>query len=210
MLKSLRPLLAILILFAFCVQLAGVIPVQAAPPKAVIAFKTLTYDNGTGKYPVVSGLASKEAQDKINRFMLKEARTFMEDAKEAKHASWDAAIAYNKNGLISFTAFYDTYFDGAAHGLPGLKGYTFDTASGKLLQLRDLYDIDGEGRMFINQEIRRLVTENDIMLFEPFDSISAKPEFYLMPEYVVIVYQPYEIAPYAAGILEFPIPAKAH
>lgn len=210
MLKSLRPLLTLLVLFTFCAQLVAITSVQAVPPKAVIAFKALAYDNGTGKHPVVSGLASKEAQDKINRFMLKEARTFMEGATEAKYASWDAAIAYNKNGLISFTAFYDTYFEGAAHGLPGLKGYTFDTASGKMLQLRDLYDVDGEGKVFINQEIKRHVTENDVMLFEPFDSISANPEYYLIPEYVVIVYQPYEIAPYAAGILEFPISAKAH
>mgnify|MGYP003585900068 CR=1 FL=1 len=210
MLKSLRPLLTLFILFAFCAQLVAITSVQAAPPKVVVTFKTLTFNNGTAKYPVVSGLADKERQDKINRFMLKEARAFMEGAKEAKYASWDAAIAYNKNGLVSFTAFYDTYFEGAAHGLPGLKGYTFDTASGKQLQLRDLYDVDGEGKVFINQEIRRLVTENDVMLFEPFENISANPEYYLIPEYVVIVYQPYEIAPYAAGILEFPIPAKSH
>ena len=182
----------------------------SAPSAIAVSMKTTTYKNGSAKYPVVSGQISKDAQEKINGYMRKEVQQFMQNGKEAQTAQLVTSVTYNQKGLISFLILYDDYYEGAAHGLQTLKGYTFETATGKLLRLRDLYDIDGTGRDFINSEISRQIEENAITLFEPFNGISGNPEFYLVPDYVVIVYQPYEIAPYAAGILEFPIPAKSH
>ena len=209
MFRSFRPLTILLLVLTLLLHTAAILPVSAAPSPS-ITLKSQAYKNGTAKYPVVSGLASKEAQDRINRFMLKDAQDFMKGNREAQTAHSDASVVYNQKGYISFVVFYDIYYEGAAHGLTVLKGYTFETANGRLLRLRDLYDITGPGRTIINNEIIRQVEEQQIGLFEPFAGIGDNPEFYLVPDNVVIVYNPYEIAPYAAGILEFPIPAKHH
>lgn len=209
MFRSFRPLTTLLLVLTLLLHTAAILPVSAAPSPS-ITLKSQAYKNGTAKYPVVSGLANKEVQDRINRFMLKEAQEFMKGSREAQTAQWDASVVYNQKGYISFVVFYDIYYEGAAHGLPGLKGYTFEAANGRLLRLRDLYDITGPGRTIINNEIIRQVEEQQIGLFEAFAGIGDNPEFYLVPDNVVIVYNPYEIAPFAAGILEFPIPAKHH
>lgn len=207
--RLLRPLLAVLLVLTFCFHPFAVLPAAAASSPSIV-LKSQEYNNGTVKYPVVSGLANKSAQDKINRFMLQEAQKFMKAEGEAQTAVWDAAVKYNQNGYISFTVTYEIYYEGAAHGLHGIKGYSFETSTGRLLRLRDLYDITGSGRQYINNAIKRQVQENQIELFEPFAGISDNPEYYLIPNYVVIVYNPYEIASFAAGILEFSIPAKHH
>lgn len=101
-------------------------------------------------------------------------------------------------------------YRGGAHGMTTRTYYNIDTNTSKPICLKD---IANEERL--NQEIQRQITqrhEQGDMFFDEgleFKGIKENQSFYITEEgQLVIVFGLYEIAPYVAGILEFPIPKE--
>lgn len=114
-------------------------------------------------------------------------------------------------GILSFM-FNEYSFSGGAHGNGYQEFYNFDLETGELLTLNDLLEGDYEGA--VNELIERYFREMEDLadtvslqeggLFE--DSIALNENFYLTPNELGFYYNPYEIAPYAAGPKEIIIP----
>jgi hypothetical protein len=177
-------------------------------------------------YPVLSGLADADAQDKINAFLKSEAESHARSGKavlERAVANMGAGqggdvrpvnfqgsyyVTYNENNLLSLYVDYYQY-TGGAHGITVRVPYTFNLADGRQLTLREAADSHPDYLKIINAEISRQIQNRGIPMLTPFVSIEPDRPFYLSHEGVVLFFQQYEYTPYAAGMPEFRIPYSA-
>ncbi len=105
--------------------------------------------------------------------------------------------------LVSFSE-----YSGGAHGLQGIVGYVFDTRTGMQMEFNDYGGYDPE---MTKEFIRRELTARGIVYWpEALEEAMGDgnySNFYLNEQGVpVVVFNPYEVAPYAAGILEVELP----
>lgn len=121
-------------------------------------------------------------------------------------------IALNKGCMVSL--FMDEYnYMGGAHGLTVRTSDTWDFSKGRRITLKELYGADPsyKGRIIedINNQISGLLKLKPQTFFEDYEKLvqnTFHPEsFFLTPEGIVIYFQQYDIAPYAAGFPEFPV-----
>lgn len=127
--------------------------------------------------------------------------------------SYIPTITYNENCTISL--YYDEYiYSGGAHGTTFRTSDTWDIKNGRYIRLDDIviyrYGKYGYVKNLIINKVKKLVGSDKFVYFDNFEeNISCNfynKNFYLVPEGLIIYYQQYDIAPYAAGIPEFLIP----
>ncbi len=96
-------------------------------------------------------------------------------------------------------------YTGGAHGMTRQAGHTIDRASGRRLNLADLF-VHGAS---YTERLNRFVLEEGRARQLPmwdFKGIGAQSAFYLSDAGVVLFFQQYEIAPYSAGIIQMQVP----
>lgn len=180
------------------------------------------------KIPQLSGLENKKFQKQLNKTLLKEAkervRSITEEANTYNKQMLEDALTplkfeYVENFVLIHSpspyaslAFLRYQYSGGAHGLSYQSYLTIDTHESKLLTLDALFKEDVDYKELINEEIRMQLkerTEKGEYFFtgaSGFKSIKDNQAFYINTEgQLVIVFNVYEIAPYAAGVIEFPI-----
>ncbi len=118
-------------------------------------------------------------------------------------------ITYNQAPIISL--YQDEYtFTGGAHGSTIRTSQNWNLEYNEPFTLSDIYANQPDYLLFILKEIHRQIQEKGADLFFE-DSCSLVLEtfnprqFYLTPNYVVIYFQQYDIAPYSTGIPTFEI-----
>jgi hypothetical protein len=179
------------------------------------------------RIPAVSGMKNKNTQSKINDIFKTDALKFRDEIKKLAETTYEDSkkysipiphkytaetayeVRYNRKNLLSITVMYYQY-TGGAHGLEVQKAYNFNLETGKQLELSDLFPRDFNYREIIGEEVLNYMKTHPGDFF-PFDESSIKETaadkpFYIEDGNLVIYYDLYEIAPYAAGIPEFRIP----
>ncbi|MDK2905142.1 MAG: hypothetical protein PWR12_1218 [Eubacteriaceae bacterium] len=121
-----------------------------------------------------------------------------------------AAITYNNNNVFSIVQEQYTY-SGGAHGNTETSAHTFESKYGAELSLGDLLSIpDTQISGLITNEFYALRNTDpayaDIDLSAIAASLNANSDFYLNDTGLVIYFNPYEVAPGAAGRVELTIP----
>ena len=118
----------------------------------------------------------------------------------------DYRVEYNRNGIFSIRMFlYDMYGDEDAciECIP----LTFSSETGELYRISDFFDSeDQHWRGRIPDIITSQAADCQMVLLSDILPISDDRAFYITDEAVVIMYDLYEIATYAAGEPEFEIP----
>lgn len=174
--------------------------------------------------PVISGLADQAFEAKLNADLLKQAQDALqncqamsrEDAAASKkygyplrpHALDISYKVHTVGKLFSFSL--QTYsYTGGAHGMTDVTYYNIANADkAKNLSLSDLFQPGYDYRYVLNHLIAQQIQANpetkDIYSFE---SILDNQSFSFENGNLVIHFSQYEIAPYAAGMPAFPIPA---
>lgn len=122
------------------------------------------------------------------------------------------SVRYNARYLLSLT-YDDTSYLGGAHGYTGRYGHTFDIRTGEELTLADLAD---NYDAFLSAAVEQL---KDISygaeyaaygLNEGYEDQLAglfrEGNWYFNDEGLVLIANPYELASYAAGLIEFTLP----
>ena len=115
----------------------------------------------------------------------------------------------NDDILSLYVDYYQ--YTGGAHGMTARLGYNIDLKTGKLLPLAELFKPGYDYKTVIDKEINRQIALDPETYFEGdmgFQGIGKEQNYYLEGENLVIYFNQYEIAPYAAGIREFKIPLK--
>lgn len=192
--------------------------------------KAISDDNealeSTIKLPVFSGENNKELLNEINTLIEKDALKIKEemsqmaenDFKDAKKANielnkYELLVDYEvhtvNNDIISVTVLNYQY-TGGAHGISVKVPYNFDLTTGKEIALGDFFKEGSDYKKIINEEIQKQIKEDPDKFFpdevEVFSGISDEQSFFIKDGKLVIYFGQYEIAPYAAGIIEFEIP----
>jgi hypothetical protein len=110
--------------------------------------------------------------------------------------------AYIGDDVVSVKLATEIY-TGGAHGLPEYFGESFDRASGRALTLDDALALTGKTLPQVAAEAKQSLQQqlgSDILDISGAD---PKPEnyraFYITKTSVVFIFQPYQVAPYAAG-----------
>ncbi|WP_296645495.1 DUF3298 domain-containing protein [Romboutsia sp. 13368] len=162
---------------------------------------------------------SKHINDEITTSIMKffndsqqQAKDYYEDLPEVENkfiANVDFDIKKNSDDILSIMIIYYKYA-GGAHGEYENVAYNIDINNGKFISLKDLFKEEIDYKSIINEEIRIQIedliksNEENKGVYE-FKSISDNQKFYIQDDNLVIYFDLYEIAPYAAGIPEFTI-----
>lgn len=109
--------------------------------------------------------------------------------------------------ILAYAVTYSTYLPGAAHGMYGTRYINYDLARGAVITLSDIFTADGIRALpqiiaAAARNLRAAIGRTEI------DALPAHGNFYITPDAtVVFAYSPYEVASYAQGEIQIPIPA---
>lgn len=118
-------------------------------------------------------------------------------------------VTYNQAPIISL--YQDEYtFTGGAHGSTIRTSQNWNFECNKQFSLSDVYANRPDYMLFILREINAQIQEKGTdLFFDDYCSLVLETfnpnQFYLTPDYVVIYFQQYDIAPYSSGIPTFEI-----
>ena len=160
---------------------------------------------------------SKNINDEITNSIMKFFNDSQKQAKEYNDAlpevenkfvaNVDFDVKKNSDNILSILIKYYKYA-GGAHGYYENVAYNIDIRNGNFLTIDNLFKEGSDYKNIINEEIRRQIEEL-IKLDEQnkgvyeFKSIEDKQKFYIQDDNIVVYFDLYDIAPYAAGIPEF-------
>lgn len=180
------------------------------------------------QYPQITDASNPAAAEKINTVLKQAAQSAEAEAAgnvrelQASVAAgadsyqcetyFNYSVRYNRNGLLS-VVLTDYQYTGGAHGLTVQYSHTFDLRTGAEISLAGLMKNSGYTaavNTFLRNVIHAKEASGDLdeISNEPFQTISAKQDYYLSNRGIVVYFQEYEHFPYAAGIQEFPLGAS--
>lgn len=127
---------------------------------------------------------------------------------------------FGSDDLVSILFHIETYYQGAAHGNHHTEVLNFDLKAGRVLKLSDLFDSPRYLQVISDYCIRDLKRQGrkqgaDSMLMDDWisEGASAKEENYhswlIRKDGLLITFDPYSVAAYAAGPQEVKIPYSA-
>ncbi len=108
----------------------------------------------------------------------------------------------------------DNWYMGAAHGDYYYYGTTFDTDTGEELEIQDIVSDMGAFRRQATTDITKYLQENyGDLLFEGYQDVvehiwegGASFNFYLNESGIIVIFNPYDVGPFALGEVTVPLP----
>ena len=186
-------------------------------PKAKDNKKVSEHINNTIENYIVSqinfsenSLANVSIKEAVERFNT-EFNTFKSDFPDSPQiweAFIDGEITYRSPEVICIAI--NSYLDtGGAHGNTNVRFFNFNPQTGKLYSKNELInDVNGLSKIIENKLIEYAKTRYE----EPMEDFFFGKDFQLpesigySEEGIIILYNPYEIASYSQGIIQFTIP----
>ncbi|WP_336882081.1 DUF3298 and DUF4163 domain-containing protein [Priestia koreensis] len=189
---------------------------SAVPQQEPVKVVKKMYKNKIS-YPQVTGMANTQAQARINRVLSMHAeRSYnasvslkKEEAKAKKDYdgsypwyAWEYynsyEIKFNMQGKLS-VMMNDGEYTGGAHGIYWLKSYNFDTNTGERYSLGTV--INHKNSAVQQYAFNYMMNQNGMFDVEKLSDVKideSRP-FYFQTSGIGIMFQPYEVGPYAAG-----------
>ena len=177
------------------------------------------------KYPVVEYKNNTAMQKSMNELNIKAKKSAEEFKKENKRNVRDFIKEFNNedamytyDSSMTCTFHNDNYlsmlnniymFTMGAHGSEIDNGYTYYISTGKKLTLKDFIRDEEELKKFLKDWVKK---QEEGMLFPDAESNidmyfngESELQFYLIDNELRVIFQQYDIAPYAVGIIEVTI-----
>ena len=166
----------------------------------------------------IERILNKKFESDIMNFYntsVKEAESYFDyfpDAENKFVISSDYEVKKSNNKVLSMLIKYYKY-SGGAHGTYEYIPYNVDLTSGGIFTLKDLFNENSNYKVVIEDEIKKQIIQlnkeqnlpkNSTQLYA-FNEIKDNQKFYIVDDTIVIFFDLYDIAPYVAGIPEFPI-----
>lgn len=121
----------------------------------------------------------------------------------------DFDVSFYKNNLVVIEINGYDYPFGAAHGMPVKKYAHIDLKTGRFYKLKDLFKPGADYVKEISEIIGDKLKNDDQYSYvfpDSYKGIKADQPFYISGGALNVYFEPYEIAPYAAGFPTFTIP----
>ena len=188
--------------------------------QAVEVVKTTYLGNGNLNYPFVV-VENPAVEKKINleifaeveRFLAQVKRTSAELGVETESVTISFEVPCNYEfGILSVVLTEYVYFEKAAHPATYRRALNFNSDSGQRIFASSLTGIspDENGEYAyspknLTLKLREYAEKNKLELYRDFQQLIKIPEDFYFDEnlHVHFIFQQYEVAPYAAGIIEF-------
>ncbi len=135
----------------------------------------------------------KEAKDYIDDFQLSDVNFVGDSSFEIKKID---------ENIISILVRYYKYL-GGAHGYYEYIPYNIDLQNGKNITLKEIFKTDVDYKTIINNEVDKQIKNENLDKVFDFYGIKENQKFYINDGELVVYFDLYEIAPYAAGVPEF-------
>lgn len=168
----------------------------------------------SGNSQIDSEVNQKIKSDILNFYeqSLKEAESFLDDFElDESNFVADASFEVKKStpNMVSILVEYYKY-SGGAHGYYEYIPYNINLRNGDNLTLKEIFKTEVDYKTIINKEIENQIKElgkkeKGLEKVYDFYGIKENQKFYLKDGKIIIYFDLYDIAPYAAGIPEFPI-----
>lgn len=119
-------------------------------------------------------------------------------------SSVDVTVCHASENLVVWRNEFYAYFAGAAHGMNGKRYLTYYVPENTIVTLDKVF-VGGYADR-VASDLRRIVADTDEYRNMVFDvnAVYVPGDFYVHDRSIVFVYQPYDIGPYAAGVIEMP------
>jgi len=131
------------------------------------------------------------------------------DKQLASNYIGDFEVAFFKKDLVAIEITGYDYPFGAAHGMPVKKYAHIDLDKSLLYQLKELFKRDSNFVKVISDLINDQIKSNEKYSYvfpNTYTGIKSDQPFFISEGALNIYFEPYEIAPYAAGFPTFTIP----
>ena len=185
------------------------IPNNTVLPPVQVLTQRMLRQNMNVFYPVVAGFNNQYVQHVINMTILNLVNKLIADQGYYTNPGTQVTGWYelktNERGVLSLNIGNYAYPPMAAHGMTYIKSLTFDTQTGRLYQLKDLFKPGSDYVKVLSDNIKVQIKERDITLLNGFTAIRPDQDYYIADKALVIYFQLYEITPYAFGFPMFPI-----
>ena len=188
--------------------------------QAVEVVKTTYLGNENLIYPFVI-VENHEVEKKINIEIFCEVERFLSEVKKTSAElsvktdsvtiSFEVPCNY-EFGILSVVLTEYVYFEKAAHPATYRRALNFNSDSGQRIFAQSLTGIacdeNGESDYSpknLTLKLREYAKKNKINLYDSFTELNKIPDDFYFDEnlHVHFIFQQYEVAPYAAGIIEF-------
>lgn len=158
---------------------------------------------------VIEAMINEEISSQWNKFMMSWCEIPREwqpwEADMVYEGSFIVTVTYNMEHKISIH-FYEYRFVGGVHGGSEIYAYTYDLKEGKLLSLTEALGMDEESVLkLVNECIANDMEDSKAgKYYEKSVNITDIENiiYYLKDEKVHIVFNEYELGPYASGIID--------
>ena len=198
------------------------LPIPDQVREAINANILQSLQSGTSTLPLQAQAFLSDCQSQLADLKKENPDALPESAFYTQTVEPDVAFANNQ--VISLV-FLNYSYTGGAHGNYGYDAHTYDLQTGKELTLADLVQSDKLQDFYRLVSIKLLNTNRDLLFPETvtdietflkskattstqaqLESYGHLSNWYLTPQGIVFFYNPYEIAPYAAGVQEITLP----
>lgn len=192
---------------------------------AAVTIETATFnDNAELKYPVVR-TGNAQVDEKINGAIVEELKRFVKechyavqyDGREIGDMYTNFEVPCNRAGntvILSVVLTESIYYKGAAHPATYKHALNFHAETGDKMNLGYLTEVgDGSNPKFsldnVTKKLREHAEREEIFLFNEVLPLKSLPEDFYFDEnlHVHFIFQQYEVAPYAFGIIDLDMDA---
>lgn len=174
------------------------------------------FGNPDISYPLVV-VEKNDAAIKINSVIREEVKRFLTHIEKIKtegnfstsNVDIDYQIPCNhENGILSVILTEYVNFEGAAHPVTLRFAFNFNSDSGERITADTLTEIAKKPTDYtpadITKKLKAFSAKNNLPLYSEFTEVTAVPENFYFDDnlHVHFIFQQYEVAPYAAGIID--------
>ncbi len=164
-------------------------------------------------YPVLENMADIKKELEVNH----ELREMWTDISTVSikpddmldyHYESGFSVVYGKESLLVIMERGYDYPFGAAHGMPVMNHVHIDSRTGEFYELEDLFLENSDYTGILSEIVRSQMidmtgSDSEMYWLDSYDGISSDQQFYITDKGLNLYFQPYEIAPYAAGFPTF-------
>lgn len=185
--------------------------IPLAPPYQVTERKYKPNPDYLVYYPQVEGMTSQQAQQEVNRKLAELSAVKPVDPKAQLDYSYtgDFGVAFYRNRLLELQLDGYNYPFGAAHGMPSRVYTHTDLVTGVFYGLPDLFKPNSDYLKVLSALVLEQIRNDpqySYVWLDSYKGVAADQLFHVSPEALHLFFAPYDIAPYAAGFVEFVIP----